>query len=619
MDTATISSLLASGILDSTITNNNSNPLPPPTVKMQDLHPPSPPSSVVGRQSTSPSPSFTSINYTASDIARDGFRNSGMQVSGDSSLSHFTLSKQSSPGDSKSSRKRKSWGQELPEPKTNLPPRKRAKTEDEKEQRRIERVKRNRLAAHNSRERKRHEVELLQVEKDELEQRLRSSEQDLTSLMDCMRKMAAQIEAYRQYVPESARVDDDLAAVAALPKIPKGLTISEPASRAATATTGSTSPTSSLLGFDHLSTTSSTSTINPRQASYSSPEPQLSSGIDSPLDTSSQPATPSEATSPMTMIPPLLSVSEAAAATVAGDESDKTQHSAAMLYDPQCRSDSSTLTMGLIPLTTLLTKAPMTIMLSMAAMIWFLTTSLTWASVWPILLTMQQQEQTRRHQPLTTKPRSLITATPMTPKTSFSASILTLVNQTASNRSPRPHFPILVRTPTSRAQSHSPATTISSSSLPSLICSPMCARLPDESATNVASQQGVYGRGSDGRLMSELESVKCDGRTGRRVDGCEWEYESLEKGEGLFGELNDFLSKCFIVKKGDVGFTNGTDGFLEAFGYDSLSGFSYQFSSRRGTGSDGSRRNKYISTLLKTLDFANKKVNCDDSSYGCIL
>ncbi|KAF1987237.1 hypothetical protein K402DRAFT_296055, partial [Aulographum hederae CBS 113979] len=67
----------------------------------------------------------------------------------------------------KSSKKRKSWGQVLPEPKTQLPPRKRAKTADEKEQRRIERVKRNRLAAHNSRERKREEFEVLQKERDE--------------------------------------------------------------------------------------------------------------------------------------------------------------------------------------------------------------------------------------------------------------------------------------------------------------------------------------------------------------------------------------------------------------------------------------------------------------------
>ncbi|CZT16242.1 uncharacterized protein RCC_02084 [Ramularia collo-cygni] len=64
---------------------------------------------------------------------------------------------------SRQAKKRKSWGQELPEPKTALPPRKRAKTDDEKEQRRIERIKRNRAAAHNSRERKRAETEGLAV------------------------------------------------------------------------------------------------------------------------------------------------------------------------------------------------------------------------------------------------------------------------------------------------------------------------------------------------------------------------------------------------------------------------------------------------------------------------
>lgn len=64
---------------------------------------------------------------------------------------------------SKPAKKRKSWGLALPEPTTNLPPRKRAKTEDEKEQRRIERIKRNRAAAHNSRERKRQETENLAV------------------------------------------------------------------------------------------------------------------------------------------------------------------------------------------------------------------------------------------------------------------------------------------------------------------------------------------------------------------------------------------------------------------------------------------------------------------------
>ncbi|KAF3902276.1 hypothetical protein ABW20_dc0105887 [Dactylellina cionopaga] len=72
-------------------------------------------------------------------------------------------------GEKKTTKKRKSWGQELPTPTTNLPPRKRAKTEAEKEQRRIERVLRNRAAAHSSRERKRAEQEALEKRKKEIE------------------------------------------------------------------------------------------------------------------------------------------------------------------------------------------------------------------------------------------------------------------------------------------------------------------------------------------------------------------------------------------------------------------------------------------------------------------
>ena len=534
-----------------------------------------------------------------------------MQVKGDDSLSFFTQSRYASSGDSKANRKRKSWGQELPEPKTNLPPRKRAKTEDEKEQRRIERVKRNRLAAHNSRERKRHEVELLQVEKDELEQRLRSSEQNLTSLMDRIRKMAAQVEAYRQYVPESARFDDDLAAIATLPKIPKELTISEPVSRATTTTIGSTSPTSSLLGFDHLSTTSTTNTINPRQASYSSPEPQLSSGIESPLDTSSQPATPTEATSPTMMIPPLLSVSEAAA--VVGDESDKTQHSAAMLYDPQCRLDSSTLTMGLMISTMPSTKVAMMMTLSMAATIWLLTISLKWALVWPILLVAHQQKQTKCPRPSTTKPfqppfLTLTATTPTTPKTSFSVSTSTLT----SNKILRPHFLVSIPTPTSRTQTHNPATTISSSSLPSPICSPMCARLPEESATNVASQRCVYGSGSDGRLMSKVGSVKCDGCTGGRIDGFEREHE-LEKGDGLMDKYDEYLTRCFIgAKRSAVDSFDGVLSFMEAQGYFLYPASSSQFLSWcKSSGSESSKNEKNIFTLLELINFPLKKYNCN--------
>ncbi|KAI1212005.1 uncharacterized protein F4807DRAFT_417235 [Annulohypoxylon truncatum] len=89
----------------------------------------------------------------------------------------------------KPTKKRKSWGQVLPEPKTNLPPRKRAKTEDEKEQRRVERVLRNRRAAQSSRERKRQEVEALEQRNQQLEELLRNQQKTNEMLMDELNKL----------------------------------------------------------------------------------------------------------------------------------------------------------------------------------------------------------------------------------------------------------------------------------------------------------------------------------------------------------------------------------------------------------------------------------------------
>ncbi|KAL8692876.1 MAG: hypothetical protein Q9218_002169 [Villophora microphyllina] len=101
-------------------------------------------------------------------------------------------------------KKRKSWGQELPVPKTNLPPRKRAKTEDEKEQRRIERVLRNRQAAQSSRERKRQEVEKLEGEKsyietqnDMLKERLMAAEHEKFKLQQQNSKLMAELAALK--------------------------------------------------------------------------------------------------------------------------------------------------------------------------------------------------------------------------------------------------------------------------------------------------------------------------------------------------------------------------------------------------------------------------------------
>lgn len=62
--------------------------------------------------------------------------------------------------------------------------RKRAKTEDEKEQRRVERVLRNRRAAQSSRERKRLEVEALEIRNQELEEQLAKVRRENTMLYE---------------------------------------------------------------------------------------------------------------------------------------------------------------------------------------------------------------------------------------------------------------------------------------------------------------------------------------------------------------------------------------------------------------------------------------------------
>ncbi|KAL4955476.1 hypothetical protein BDW69DRAFT_160640 [Aspergillus filifer] len=108
----------------------------------------------------------------------------------------------------KPAKKRKSWGQELPVPKTNLPPRKRAKTEDEKEQRRIERVLRNRAAAQTSRERKRLEMEKLENEKVDMEQqnqfllqRLAQMEAENNRLSQQVAQLSAEVRGSRHTTP----------------------------------------------------------------------------------------------------------------------------------------------------------------------------------------------------------------------------------------------------------------------------------------------------------------------------------------------------------------------------------------------------------------------------------
>lgn len=94
---------------------------------------------------------------------------------------------------------------------TSTASRKRAKTEDEKEQRRIERVLRNRAAAQTSRERKRLEMEKLETEKIRMEQqnqfllqRLSQMEAENNRLSQQVAQLSAEVRGSRSSTPVKA-------------------------------------------------------------------------------------------------------------------------------------------------------------------------------------------------------------------------------------------------------------------------------------------------------------------------------------------------------------------------------------------------------------------------------
>ncbi|CAG8974538.1 hypothetical protein HYALB_00005810 [Hymenoscyphus albidus] len=189
-------------------------------------------------------------------------------------------------------KKRKSWGQQLPEPKTNLPPRKRAKTEDEKEQRRVERVLRNRRAAQSSRERKRQEVEALEAEKraierrnQDLEMRLAHAEAQNIRLQQELEQITGkQITAFQSPVSSPAQE---------LRQAPSPVTFSQEL-------------------FGSRDSTKNTS-ISTQALSEVSPQ----------------------TVNPASISPEIRPVSDSANAS----SSDMTQHPAAMLCDLQCQSE----------------------------------------------------------------------------------------------------------------------------------------------------------------------------------------------------------------------------------------------------------------------------------------
>ncbi|CAK3919287.1 Transcriptional activator hac1 [Lecanosticta acicola] len=248
-----------------------------------------------------PSPSIHPLEHISSDdnyLKMEDLRTSASPDP--SAYDNDTVVTESSPApvvvQSKPAKKRKSWGQELPEPKTSLPPRKRAKTDDEKEQRRIERIKRNRAAAHNSRERKRQEAENLAV---------------------LLAKANAELDAYK-------KLHGPLPAHIVLPEV--------------------------KLSSDNLieSATSVTATV-------ATPAPSLVESHGSVQDIPSSPASPADIFhdhgSPQikqepfeapifshALPPPVFENLDAKSSALS--PLDPTQHSAAMLCDLQCRSSS---------------------------------------------------------------------------------------------------------------------------------------------------------------------------------------------------------------------------------------------------------------------------------------
>ena len=123
-------------------------------------------------------------------------------------------------------KKRKSWGQVLPKPTTNLPPRKRAKTEEEKAQRKYERVQRNRHAAHMSRMRKQDEMEQLKHQNDVLKQDNSSLNMEISRLQEelNMLRQGSNVSAPRQSTSPSNVVIASLEA----PSLPASLSPSAP-------------------------------------------------------------------------------------------------------------------------------------------------------------------------------------------------------------------------------------------------------------------------------------------------------------------------------------------------------------------------------------------------------
>jgi transcriptional activator HAC1 len=176
-------------------------------------------------------------------------------------------------------------------------PRKRAKTEDEKEQRRVERVLRNRRAAQSSRERKRQEVEALEKRTKTLEAMLAQQQKQNMMLLQ-------ELSKYRRSSGVVTRGSSPLDTLQ-----PSPLTLSKPLFGAS-----DLAEDKSHMMNDFILMPENEGTIDPASIS-----PELAPVADQDIPAPA-PAAPAQAATPVTT------------------STDVTQHPAAVLCDLQCPS-----------------------------------------------------------------------------------------------------------------------------------------------------------------------------------------------------------------------------------------------------------------------------------------
>ena len=240
-----------------------------------------------------------------------------------------------------SKKKRKAWGQPIPDFKVVLPPRKRAKTAEEKEQRKNERVIRNRKAADKSRQRQKAAVAQLEVKTGHMEAELRA-----------LRAALSQYQATFGSLPGIPESLSDLTFE------PTGMpSFSIPSTHNSKASTSDDTPTPTHTTIDlEYTLTPSHSTSNPV-----SPEPALA--YDSPAPTIKHlspsisptlfPAAHNQDQHTFSSLDP-----KSMSSLNFEDASSMTQYPAVILCDPQCQPEATKkfdLSIYLINLTHLIT------------------------------------------------------------------------------------------------------------------------------------------------------------------------------------------------------------------------------------------------------------------------